>query len=410
MPAIPTTVDANRRHPMGQRELLTFVSAAIGLMALAIDAMLPAFDEMRETFGMAPGSTQIGHTLTAFFAGIAIGQLAWGPLTDRYGRRSVLYAGLVLYIVGAVAAALAPSLGTLIAARFFWGLGAGGPRVVVTAIVRDAYVGQDMARAMSQVMAVFILVPIVAPSLGAALMVVAPWEAIFWLCAVAGVGLGVWAIRLPETLSEDNRRPLRLGELSDAGRRIVRTRVTLRTTVASIVIQGAMTLYLTTSEVIVGKVYGRDSWFPFVFGAIAVCLALASITNGRLVTRIGLSRSISVQSRAMAATSVGLVAITVAFGLPNFYLFHAALALTVSSYMMISPNLNAAGMVPMGDMAGTASSVISATRLGFGALIAALTTGVIGDSLIGFTIATAAFATTAAAVAAVSTPEDLEAA
>lgn len=393
---------------MGNRELLLFVSAAIGLMALAIDAMLPAFDEMRESFGLEAGSTQIGHTLTSFFAGIAIAQLAWGPLTDRFGRRPILYAGLALYILGAVVSALAPSLGTLIAARFLWGLGAGGPRVVVTAIVRDTYVGQEMARAMSQVMAVFILVPIVAPSLGAAIMLVAPWQTIFWLCGIAGIGLGVWAIRLPETLPVERRRPLRLAELRDAGRRIVRTPVTLRTTVASVVIQGAMTLYLTTSEVIVGEIYDRDSWFPFVFGAIAVGLALSALANGRLVTRIGLPRSITLQSIAMAVTAAVLVALVAATELPNFFVFHIALAVTVAAYMMISPNLNAAGMVPMGDMAGTASSVISASRLGFGALIAAIVTGVIGDSLLGFAVATAAFAITAAVVAVVSTPHDLE--
>lgn len=393
---------------MGERELLTFVSAAIGLMALAIDAMLPAFDQMRETFGLAPGSTQIGHTLTAFFAGIAIAQLAWGPLTDRYGRRPILFAGLTVYVIGAVASALAPSLGTLIAARFLWGLGAGGPRVVVTAIVRDTYVGDQMARAMSQVMAVFILVPIVAPSVGAVIMHVAPWQVIFWLCGGAAALVAVWAARLPETLTDDNRRPLRLGELRDAGRRVIRTPVTFRTTLASVVIQGAMTLYLTTSEVIVGEIYGRDSWFPFVFGAIAVGLAIASLTNGRLVTRIGLPRSIRLQSIAMAATAVLLVITAVAFDLPNFFVFHVVLALTVASYMMISPNLNAAGMVPMGDMAGTASSVISASRLGFGALIAAVMTGLIGDSLPGFALATAAFATTAAMVAAVSTADYLE--
>ena len=393
---------------MGRRELLIFVSAAMGLMALAIDAMLPAFDEMRETFGLEPSSTHISHTLTAFFAGIAIAQLAWGPLTDRFGRRKILYAGLAIYVVGAVASALAPSLGTLIVTRLIWGIGAGGPRVVVTAIVRDIYLGQEMARVMSQVMAVFILVPIVAPSLGAAIMLVAPWQAIFWLCAAAGLGLGLWAIRLPETLSDDNRRPLRLAEMREAGRRVVRTRVTFRTTMASIVIQGAMTLYLTTSEVIVGEVYGRDSWFPFVFGAIAICLAFSSLANGRLVTRLGLSRSISLQSRAMTAVSVGLVLVTTVFELPNFYLFHATLALTVASYMMISPNLNAAGMVPMGDMAGTASSVISAARLGFGAVIAALMTGVIGDSLSRFAIATAVFVTAAAAVAAHCAPHGFE--
>lgn len=134
---------------MGTRELLTFVSAAIGLMALAIDAMLPAFGEMRVSFGLEPGSTSIGQTLTAFFAGIAVAQLIWGPLTDRYGRRPILYAGLIVYVLGAAASALAPSLGALTAARFLWGVGAGGPRVVVTAIVRDTHVGEDMARAMS---------------------------------------------------------------------------------------------------------------------------------------------------------------------------------------------------------------------------------------------------------------------
>ena len=393
---------------MGRRELLIFVSAAIGLMALAIDAMLPAFDEMRETFGLEPSSTHISHTLTAFFAGIAIAQLAWGPLTDRFGRRKILYAGLAVYVVGAVASALAPSLETLIVMRLIWGIGAGGPRVVVTAIVRDIYLGREMARVMSQVMAVFILVPIVAPSLGAAIMLIAPWQSIFWLCASAGVGLGLWAIRLPETLRDDNRRPLRLVEIRTAGRRVVRTRVTFRTTVASIVIQGAMTLYLTTSEVIVGEVYGRDAWFPFVFGAIAICLAFTSLANGRLVTRLGLSRSISLQSRAMTAISIGLVVVTTVFERPNFFVFHAALALTVASYMMISPNLNAAGMVPMGDMAGTASSVISAARLGFGAMIAALMTGAIGDSLRGFAIATAVFVTAAAAVAARSAPHGFD--
>jgi len=390
---------------MGNRELLTFVSAAIGLMALAIDAMLPAFDEMRATFGLDPGSTRIGHTLTSFFAGIAIAQLAWGPLTDRYGRRRILYAGLAVYLVGAAASALAPSLGTLTAARFVWGLGAGGPRVVVTAIVRDTNVGEDMARAMSRVMAVFILVPILAPSAGAAVLLIAPWQTIFWLCAVACVLLGLWAVRLPETLAAEDRRPLRLAELRDAGRRVVRTPVTLRTTVASVVIQGAMILYLTSSEVIVGEIYDRDAWFPFVFGAIAVGLALSTAANGRIVTRLGLPRTIRLQSGAMVGTAAGLVLITAMSTLPDFFVFHVALAAAVGAYMMVSPNLFAAGMVPMGDMAGTASSIISASRLGFGALIAAVITTVIGDSLLGFAIATAALAVAGAVISAASTPD-----
>ena len=134
---------------MSQRELLTFASAAMALMALGIDTMLPAFDEMRATFGLDDDAPEIGNTITSYLFGTAVAQLVWGPLSDRFGRRPVLYAGLAVYIAGAIASALAPTLGTLFAARFLWGFGAGGPRVVVTAIVRDTTVGDAMAQAMS---------------------------------------------------------------------------------------------------------------------------------------------------------------------------------------------------------------------------------------------------------------------
>ncbi|MEM9200828.1 MAG: MFS transporter [Actinomycetota bacterium] len=393
---------SGRRRSMSQRELLAFASAAMALMALGIDTMLPAFDEMRATFGLDENAPEIGNTLTAFFFGIASAQLIWGPLSDRYGRRPVLYAGLAIYVLGAVASAAAPTLNTLVLARFVWGFGAGGPRVIVTAIVRDTTVGDAMAQAMSRVMAVFILVPIIAPALGAGVVAIAPWQTIFWGCALAGVLLGFWATRLPETLTEDRRRSLRLRELIDAGRRILVTPVTLGTTVAAISIQGAMTLYLTTSERIVGEIYDRDAWFPFVFGAIAIGLAGAAVANSRLVGRFGLASSIRSQSFAMMLIGALLFSITLLGDPPNFSVFFALLGLTISAFMMVSPNLNAAGMVPMGDMAGTASAVISAARLGIGSLLATLATATMGTSIAGYAGATAVFVGIAAAVALVT--------
>ncbi|MEM9521126.1 MAG: MFS transporter [Actinomycetota bacterium] len=393
---------SGRRRSMSQRELLAFASAAMALMALGIDTMLPAFDEMRATFGLDENAPEIGNTLTAFFFGIASAQLIWGPLSDRYGRRPVLYAGLAIYVLGAVASAAAPTLNTLVLARFVWGFGAGGPRVIVTAIVRDTTVGDAMAQAMSRVMAVFILVPIIAPALGAGVVAIAPWQTIFWGCALAGVLLGFWATRLPETLTEDRRRSLRLRELIDAGRHILVTPVTLGTTLAAISIQGAMTLYLTTSERIVGEIYDRDAWFPFVFGAIAIGLAGAAVANGRLVGRFGLASSIRSQSFAMMLIGALLFSITLLGDPPNFSVFFALLGLTISAFMMVSPNLNAAGMVPMGDMAGTASAVISAARLGIGSLLATLATATMGTSIAGYAGATAVFVGIAAAVALVT--------
>ena len=397
MTAVASTSTSGRTRSMSQRELLTFASMAMALMALGIDTMLPAFDEMRATFGLDEAAPEIGNTITSYLFGTAVAQLVWGPLSDRFGRRPVLYAGLGVYVLGAMASALAPTLGTLFAARFVWGFGAGGPRVVVTAIVRDTTVGDAMAQAMSRVMAVFILVPIVAPAAGAGIVAFAPWQTIFWLCAVAGVLLGFWATRLPETLDDANRRSLEIRELAIAGRRVVRTAVTFRSTMAAVAIQGAMTLYLTTSERIVGEIYDREAWFPFVFGAIAVGLALAAVINGRLVGRYGLSLALRGQAAASASVATVMVAATVGFDLPDFYVFHVLLGLTIGSFMMLMPNLNAAGMVPMGDMAGTASSVTSAARLGVGSLLATVATGVMGTSLAGFTIAVAVFVAVTAA-------------
>jgi len=376
---------------MSHGELLTFASAAMALMALGIDTMLPAFEDMRATFGLEEGAPEIGNTITTYLFGTAVAQLVWGPLSDRFGRRPILYAGLGVYVLGAAASALAPSLGTLFAARFLWGFGAGGPRVVVTAIVRDITVGDAMAQAMSRVMAVFVLVPIVAPAAGAGIVAIAPWQWIFWISAIAGVLLGGWAVRLPETLDETNRRSLDPRELAAAARRVARTAITFRSTAAAVAIQGAMTLYLTTSERIVGEIYGRQAWFPFVFGAIAIGLALAAVVNSRLIGRFGLTPALRGQAAGAAAVATGLVLSTLVGDPPNFYLFHVLLGLTIGSFMMLMPNLNAAGMAPMGDMAGTASSVTSAARLGIGSLLAIAATAVMGMSLAGYAIATAVF-------------------
>ena len=395
--AVTSTSTSGRERSMSQRELLVFASAGMALMALGIDTMLPAFDDMRATFGLAEDAPEIGNTITFYLFGTAVAQLVWGPLSDRFGRRPVLYAGLGVYLVGAIVSALAPTLGLLLAGRFLWGFGAGGPRVIVTAIIRDTSVGDAMAQAMSRVMAVFVLVPIVAPAAGAGITAVAPWQSIFWGCAVAAILYGFWAIRLPETLRDENRRSLEPRELADAAQRVVRTTITFRSMLAAVTIQGAMTLYLTTSERIVGEIYDRDAWFPFVFGAIAVGLALAAALNGHLVGRFGLTATLRAQAVLAATIVVAMTAITALGDPPNFYVFHVLLGLTIATFMGLMPNLNAAGMVPMGDMAGTASAVTSAARIGIGSLMATVATAVMGTSLVGFSVAVAIFVAITAA-------------
>jgi DHA1 family bicyclomycin/chloramphenicol resistance-like MFS transporter len=186
---------------IGRRELLALLSLTMALTALSIDLMLPAFGEIRAAFGMEPDSSDVAAMVTVFMIGLASVQLLYGPFSDRFGRKPMLYAGFALYALGAAGAALAPSFGLLLLSRFLWGVGAAGPRVIGLAIVRDTYQGDQMARAMSFIMAVFILVPVLAPSVGAAILSFAPWRAVFWFCVIYLVGMALWVLRLPETVS-----------------------------------------------------------------------------------------------------------------------------------------------------------------------------------------------------------------
>ena len=168
------------RDRLSETHLLALVSAMMALTALAIDMMLPAFDEIREAFDLRQGSADTGQIVTVFFLGLALAQVVYGPLADRFGRKPTLYLGICIYVLGAVGSALAPTFELLLVSRFVWGVGAAGSRVVATAIVRDRFEGNAMAKAMSQVMAVFILVPILAPAIGAGVVEVLPWRGVSW--------------------------------------------------------------------------------------------------------------------------------------------------------------------------------------------------------------------------------------
>ena len=190
------------------REFIAIVTALMASGALAIDLMLPAFPDMRQEFGMSSDSTQVGWIVTAFFLGMAVGPWIYGPASDRYGRRGLLFGGMALYIASALLACVAPSWEWVIVSRFVWGLGAAAPRTLSIAMIRDRYEGNAMARLMSNIMAVFLLVPILAPGIGAGLIAIAPWRIVFWFPAVIASVLMLWATRLPETLEPERRRAL----------------------------------------------------------------------------------------------------------------------------------------------------------------------------------------------------------
>jgi len=386
------------------REFIILVTALMASGALAIDLMLPAFPDMRAEYGMSPDSTQVAWIVTAFFLGMAVGPWLYGPVSDRYGRRAPLFVGMTIYILAALAATFAPSWGWVIASRFVWGLGAAAPRSLATAMIRDRYHGEAMARLMSTIMAVFLLVPILAPSVGAGLIVFLPWRVVFWFPAVVGVGLMLWCRRLPETLPVDKRRPFTWSAVARAGKEVVTHRQTISFTVAVTFLFGIMTGYLAGSEVIVEDVYDLGAWFPLFFGVIAILLALNSLNNARIVKKIGIKRIVKrMMFIGLGASAVFVVIAFASGGKPPFWLLMVCFAGVVPVAQGLAPICNTAAMTPVPHVAGTASALIATVTTAGGSLLGGVASGAFDGTVRPLAVAFLSFNLVAAFLVIVAT-------
>jgi len=382
--------------------MLAILSAVMALMAMAIDLMLTGFDEMREAFGLDSSSNEVANVITVFFIGLAVAQLFFGPITDRFGRKSVLYVSVVIYVVGAVGSALAPTLGWLLVARFVWGIGAAGARVVATAVVRDHFEGVQMAKAMSQIMAVFIMIPVVAPTLGAAIIAIAPWRTVFWACAVWALMMATWSLRLPESLPVESRRRLDRRDITSAYVEFVRTRRTIWFSVASVFLRACFTMYLASSELIVSEIYNRREQFPFIFGITALGFAVAAGLNGRAVGVFGVQKVIWAVLGVLIAGSAVLTVVVTVVDTPSFWFFMPGIGLMLMLFMFLMPNMSAEALQPVPHIAGTASALSGACRMAGGALLGGLVAARIDTSVTPFAVALLVFALAAAACTAIA--------
>jgi DHA1 family bicyclomycin/chloramphenicol resistance-like MFS transporter len=382
---------------VSRRRFVLFVSAAMSMAAMAIDLLIPAFTDMRAEFGLVEGSTRIGLVVTVFFFGLAIGQLFYGTLSDRYGRRPMMLVGLAIYVVASIAAGFANSLTMLFVARFVTGIGAAGPRSLSVAMVRDVYEGVEMARLMSFVMTVFMIVPIVAPSFGALLIAVLPWQSVLFFPAIAGTLVAYLCWRMPETLPPERRRALGVRDLRGAAGIVVRNRRTMAFTLVTTLTFSSMASYLGRSQPLIADLYGREREFPVIFGIVAGVMAVMTLANSRLIPRFGLQNMLS-GATTMLVVFTGLLALVVLVtdGKPPLLLLCALLACVMGTKGLVMPNANTAAMQPMGAVAGTASSIIGVTTSLFGAVLSGLVTRVydptartLAFAMFGFALASA---------------------
>lgn len=366
------------RPPAAQRATLEpgsrwFIATLAGCMAataLAIDTALPAFPELRTAFGLADDATSITGVITAFFLGSSLGLLPAGLLADRFGRKAVMWGGLALYIAGAIASIFAPSLTVLFVARFVWGLGSAGPRVAAMAMVRDAYEGEQMAKQMSLIMAIFILVPTFAPALAAGVLLLGPWQAVFWMCVIVAVVIAAMVSLLPETLAVDDRRPLAVGDVGRSLRLVVGTPGSVAYLAALSALFGTFLSYLASSEIILEQVFELGEWFPLFFGGVAMVLGGAVLINSRYVELLGLQRIIQVGLAGLVVSAVLLLTLSLATGgTPPFWPFTIALAAVLFFTQLVMPNLNAAAMRPLGRVAGSAAALFGMIPGVIGAIV-----------------------------------------
>ena len=341
-------------------EFVPLVALLMSLVALAIDAMLPALPAIGRDFGTARAN-DAQFVVMSLFLGLGIGQLIFGPLSDRVGRKPAIHAGLVLFMIGCLVSIFAPTFEAMIAGRILQGIGVAGPRIVVIALVRDQYEGRMMARLMSFAMAVFIMVPTVAPALGQGIQSLGGWRAIFVMFAlIAAIALAWFALRQPETLPAARRRPLSPRAIGSAVGEIARIRPAIGYTIATGFVFAPFVAYLGAAQQIFQEAYGTGTLFPLYFGVLALSFGVGSVVNARLVMKYGMRRLSKAAAAFIAAVSLVGVAGTFAFdGLPPFWLFMGYLLTVFVSVALLFGNLNALAMQPLGHLAGVGAAVMA---------------------------------------------------
>jgi len=363
---------ATGRPRPGPKQTVALLAGLMALNAFAIDAMIPALPDIGSELGVvAENDRQL--VVVAYFLGFGVGQIFWGPLADRFGRKPILAAGVALYACFALLCGMARSFELLIAGRVAMGASAAVTRVLVMAMVRDLFEGEAMARVMSLVFMVFMLVPMLAPNVGQAILLVADWRAIFLVLAGYGAIMWLWSfIKLPETLHPEYRRALHGGEIWKAVRIAATDRLSIGYTLALTAVFAGLTGYIASIQQIIFDVFEAGTLIGLIFAAIAAPMAVASWGNSRVVGRFGLRRTGhgGLIAFVVVATLHAVLAKTMTEPL---WLFVVMMELTFVAFAFTTSNFGTLAMTNMAPIAGTASSFQGVT-------------GTIGGAMLGFII------------------------
>jgi DHA1 family bicyclomycin/chloramphenicol resistance-like MFS transporter len=359
----------------GEKASFGFIAlmAALGAInAFSTDIVIPALGAISDEFALE-NPNQRQWLLLALFVGVAVSQLLIGPIADRYGRRKAAAINIATYIVGTLIALFSTSFTLLLMGRVLQGLGSGGLRVITLSVNRDRFSGNEMARVVSLSSAVFIMIILLAPAIGQAVISVLDWRWLFAVLLAQAIITAIWFFTVqPETLRPEHRRPLSFRHVVQTFGTVVSNRVCMGYALAASFMFGAFIGYLVTSQQVFGEVYRLGALLPLAFGALALANGAAAILNARLVRRIG-ARTMS-QAALLVCAIAGLtgsaVFAGVFAGVPPLWLHLLWIGVPVCAFGVLYGNLMALALEPMGARAGAASSVVAAFGSGAGVLVA----------------------------------------
>ena len=362
-----TSLGAQSKAPLGEREMIALMAMLMSLQAFGIDAMLPALGEIAEE--MRAGGNDRQYVIGAYFLGSGIGAFFPGAFADRFGRRPILAVGIIAYVTLSLGCALVTNYDLLLAMRLAQGISCAGLSVVPAAIVRDQVGGDRMARLMSLIMMIFLLVPILAPAIGQGIMHVAGWRAIFGAMALMGLAVGFWAwLRLPETLQPENRQEIDPSTILRNMGQALTNRGSIGYVVGSALVFGSLFGFLNSSQQLIAETFGRPHDFFWIFGGAVLGMVLANFTNSRIVEKFG-ARRVSHSALLFFIVITLLQVWSATQPVQPLYQFIILMSLSMAALGFIGANFGSIAMQAFFHIAGAASSAQTAVRMSTGAVL-----------------------------------------
>ncbi|MHC9087557.1 multidrug effflux MFS transporter [Tenacibaculum sp. IMCC1] len=347
-----------QKNNQSKLEFIALMASLMSLVALSIDALLPALEQIGISIRVQQGSHDSQLLVTMIFLGLGFGQLISGPISDSLGRKPVIYGGFILFVIASFICVSATNIEMMVLGRVLQGIGLSAPRTISIAMVRDSFSGNYMAKIMSFIVVIFILVPVVAPAIGKLMLDAYGWKSIFYSQLIFGVLVMFWLWkRQPETLQEENRIKFAFRLFLDGSKEFIKYKQAVIFTLISGFITGSFMVYLSASQQIFQEQYLLVDEFPYIFAGLAISVGFATFLNGSFVMKFGMHKLVSFFLIMFSIVPIIYITLFYQKENPSIVVLLIFFALQFFSIGFLFGNLRALAMQPVGHIAGIGAAI-----------------------------------------------------